>query len=145
MMSIRLYRRRLAALALCFVLVAPCASCLFVAAGAAGATVRYAVIKHQRNGADGDFRGDFERVWGTTLAALRSLDYPVAFDYPHGPTEGAYEVGDVEVRVTAEEDGYTRVRVRVGTFENDENVRRAEEILERVAERLDELRRGGRR
>ena len=118
---------------LILVLALPCSGCFaIIAAGAA--TV--GAVKYQRNAVHQDFLDDFDSTWRAALAALRDLGYPVDLDHRHGPTEGEIEVLDVKVNVGRYPGGHTRVEVRAGTFESEDNLRRAELILERVGELL---------
>jgi len=56
---------------------------------------------------------------------------------PHATTEGEVKINDAEVRVTREAGGYTRVHVRIGTFQNDEHRRRAALLLEEIAKTIE--------
>lgn len=110
-------------------------SCVaIVAAGAAA--VGY--IKYTENEASMDFEADLDDTWEATIDALRDLEYQVNKDYPHGTTEGEIDLADRETNVKVElhPEGFTRVRVRVGTFETDDHKRKAELILKGIQERL---------
>jgi hypothetical protein len=119
------------------VLALPLGGCI-VAAVAAGAAVTYGVIKYTENGAQQDFRTDLDRTFAATVAALRHLGYPVAEVLVPGATEGRIATGDVTVRIARHPERFTRVTVRVGTFETDDHQRRARLILEEVQHRLRE-------
>lgn len=114
----------------------PLAGCI-VAAAAAGAAATYGVIKYTQNEAQQDFRANLDDTWRATVNALRASGYSVADTAAHGETEGKIEVGDAVVRVERFTD-FTRVRVRIGTFETEESKRKAGLILSDVAQRLGE-------
>lgn len=116
-------------------LVSLTSSCVAVVAGAAAA-VGY--VMYSENEAYRDFETDLDETWDATIDALQSLDYQVDSDYPHGVTEGEIDLEDRETTVAVKlyPEGFTRVSVRVGTFESDDNKRKAELILEAVAKQL---------
>lgn len=110
-------------------------SCVaIVAAGAAA--VGY--IKYSENEASMDFEADLDETWKATIAALRDLQYKVDENYPHGTTEGEIDLDDrdTNVKVELHPEGFTRVRVRVGTFETEDHKRKAGLILEGIQDRL---------
>ncbi len=107
-----------------------------VAALAAGAGATYGAIKYFHNEAVQDFGADLDTAWAATLSAMRDLGYPVDLGTPHGATEGRVESGDAEVVVEQHPGPFTRVRVRVGTFDTEDHRRRASLILEAIAQRL---------
>lgn len=108
-------------------------SCVLVVAGAAAA-VGY--TRYLENEAYRDYDEDLEEVWDATLVALNNLNYGVSAAAPLGPTEGELELEDLWVRAEAQPNDTTRVRVRVGTFKSDDNLRRAGLILEEIQEEL---------
>lgn len=115
-------------------IAALCSGCV-VAAVAAAAGVTYGAIQYANNEAYRDFEAELPVIWRATVDALESQGY--GFQDPgHAPTEGEIEVDDTRVRVERQPGGITRVRVRVGTFDTEENKRRAELILEDVAAQL---------
>lgn len=117
--------------------VLPCVlpSCIVVAAAAvAGAT--YGVIKYTENGAEADFEADLEATFAATAQAMRALGYPVAADPKPGATEGRIEINDAAVHVGRQPGGFTRVTVKIGTFDTEDHERRARLVLEEVKKRL---------
>lgn len=103
----------------------------------AGAAATFGIVMYSENEAVRDFDAGLGPTWSATVAAMRTLGYPVADGAAHGLTEGRVEVHDVKVRVTREPGDFTRVRVRVGTFRTEEHRRRAGLILEEVARLLE--------
>jgi len=114
-------------------LLLPLGGC--VAAAVAGATA-FGVIKYKNNEALRDYGAPLAETWDATLRALDDIGHPVDLEREPGKVRGDYD--DVEVVVETLDDGYTRVRVRYGTFETDSNKRRARTLLNRIAERLGE-------
>jgi hypothetical protein len=115
----------------------PLAGCV-VAAVAAGAAATYGVVKYTQNEAQQDFRASLDDTWHATIAALRSAGYSVADSAAHSATEGKIEVDDAVVHVERLPGDFTRVSVRIGTFETDESKRKAGLILEDLSKRLGE-------
>jgi hypothetical protein len=110
-----------------------------VAAVAAGAAVAYGAIQYDKNEARRDFQAPLDRTWKATLAALRDNGYPVSDAAEPGTTEGKIDIGDAKVvveKVPSEPTETTRVRVRIGTFDSEDNRRKAGLILEKVVDYL---------
>jgi hypothetical protein len=126
-------QRCLLALALASLPVAA-SCCLAVAVGAAAT---FGVVMYMENEAYRDFRSDLDTTWNATLGAMRKLGYPVQEGMPHGVTEGEVKINDAHVRVTRESGGYTRVHVRIGTFETEEHRRRSALLLEEIAKTIE--------
>lgn len=113
----------------------PLSGCLAVAAAAVvGGTVGY--IKYDKNEASRDFEKDFDRTWKATQKTIAELGFNEATVKTDTPTEVEAEGEDIWVKVEARVDGFTRVRVRVGTFDTEDNKRRSALILETVADKL---------
>lgn len=119
-----------AVLAIVFLL--PLGGCFAAAAAVAAAAATYGVIKYTENEARQDFDAGFDTTYAATVKALRRLGYPVKGGMEPTGTEEKIEVSNVTVRVERHTEGFTRVRVRVGTFETDEHQRRARLILEEI-------------
>ncbi len=117
------------------VLLLPLSSCIVVAAAAVGAAT-FGAISWNENEAQMDFQRDFDATWQATKAALRELAFPVDDTQLPGKTEGTLHAGDATATVEMHPGNTTRVRVRVGTFESDDNKRRAQLILESLKKRL---------
>ena len=115
----------------------PFAGCV-VAAVAAGAAATYGVIKYTQNEAQQDFHASLDDTWRATIAALRSAGYSVADTAAHAETAGKIEAADAVVHVERYPSDFTRVSVRIGTFETDESKRKAGLILEDIGKRLGE-------
>ena len=112
-----------------------------VAVASAG-VVGIGVVQYQRNEVEQDFPTDLTRTWGASLEGMRRLGY----ESPQtelGPTEGRIEQDDLVVVVERHADGFTRVRVRAGTFHTGDHIRRAQLVLleiQKSIEQVDELR-----
>lgn len=126
---------RLSALLLA-VALAP--SCVAVAAAGVGAAATYGIISYQNNEAVRDFDKRPELVWQAALHALKAQDYELEGTPELGPTEGVVESGGTRVTVERLPGDTTRLRVRVGTFETDQNRRLAKLLVEEIARRMGE-------
>jgi hypothetical protein len=67
---------------------------------------------------------------------MYDLGYPVALNAVHGPTEGTISSKDATVRVERHAEGFTRVRIRIGTFETADHHRRADLVFAGISSRL---------
>jgi hypothetical protein len=114
-----------AQLVLVLALAPLCSGC--VALAAAG-VVGVGVVQYQRNGAEQDFPTTLEETWKGALEGLRHLGIEPESSVL-GPTEGRIERGDLLVLVERHPEGFTRVRVRVGTFHSADHERRARLVL----------------
>jgi hypothetical protein len=121
----------LAAAALCLV----CQGCFLVAAAAVGVAA-FGVISYDRNEATTDFHAALPAVWNATLHAMKELGYAVDLGQQPGASEGTISTGDATVKVERHPQDFTRVRVRIGTFDTDDNRRRAQLILEAVQKKV---------
>jgi len=112
------------------------------AAVAAAGLVGAGVVQYHRNETHQDFPVGLEAAWQATLEGLRSLEIiPETSELSR--TEGLIRGDRLLVRVERHPEGYTRVRVRVGTFHTTDHLRRAEILLQEIAvaiEGQDELR-----
>ena len=119
-------------------LVLPCMlqGCLAVV-GAAAVGVGY--YQYDNNEVSRDFKEDLDDTWNATLAALRESGCEVSSDLEHAATEGVIdlEAQDLWVKVEHHAEGFTRVRVRYGTFATDDHHRLSELLLDKIAKRLD--------
>ncbi len=117
-------------------LTCPLGGC--VVAAVAGAT--YGVVKYERNEAVKDLQAPINRVWKACKEALAARGYRLPENLP-------LELTEEQDRVTIEESGYrvhlveqpggwTRLRVRIGTFDGSENRRKAGLLLESIESRL---------
>lgn len=122
------------------VLLALAGGCAAVAAGAAAGAATYGAIKYTENEVFADFKVSLDRAWLATVDSLRDEGLQVPADATHSATDGEIELKDADptvwARVEAHPQGFTRVRLRVGTFETEENKRRSELLLRRIERRL---------
>ncbi|MGE3171362.1 MAG: DUF3568 family protein [Planctomycetota bacterium] len=109
--------------------------CIVAAAAAVGAAA-YGAISYHDNEATMDVKQDLPTVYAAARASLRDLGFPVDDRRQPGATEGTLHAGDAKVVVERHPGDVTRVRARVGTFDTDDNRRRARLILEAIKERL---------
>jgi hypothetical protein len=117
-------------------LLLPLAGGCLATAIAVGAGAAFGIVMYSENEAYRDFHAGLDEAWNRTLISMRELGYPVQEGIPHGPTEGKIVVNDATVHVTTESGGFTRIRVRIGTFLSDDNRRRATLLLEKIADGL---------
>jgi len=98
--------------------------------------VAIGVKSYAENEAHLDVRASLDEAWNASLEALGENGY--AFGEPtwHGATEGRVRIGDTDVRVEKMPGDSTRVRVRVGLFDRQDNRRRAALLLESVGRRV---------
>lgn len=115
--------------ALLLVLLAPVVSGCVAVAAAGVAGVGY--VQYQRNEVEHDFPADLTETWRATLEVLREMgiEEPKA---ELGSTEGVIEHEEMLVRVERHAQGFTRVRVRVGTFYTGDHARRTQLLLEKI-------------
>jgi uncharacterized protein DUF3568 len=126
---------RATALLLTVAALAPSGGCV-AAAIAAGAATAYGVVKYTENEAYQDFKAPLRDTWKATVAALQENGYPVSEAVQPGTNDGMIDVNDAVVHVETIPGDLTRVRIRIGTFSNDDNKRRASLILESVGNRV---------
>ena len=111
-----------------------------VAVAAAG-VVGVGGFQYQRNEARQDFPLDLQETWKASLEGLKRLAIePEQSEL--GPTEGRIVHQDLVVVVERHPEGFTRVRVRCGTFYSSDHQRRAQLVLQEIEgsiEGLDEL------
>lgn len=114
-------------------------ACAFVQAGCVAAVAGgavYGAYKYASNDLQREFPVGLDATWQAALASLQENGHPVSMQATHGATSGVLSIADVTVRVEAHAKGFTRVHVRVGTFETDEHRRRADLIMAGIARRL---------
>ena len=109
-----------------------------VAAVAAGAAAVYGVVQYQRNEASMDFRAEVPAVFDAALRTMQEQGWVVNLEQKPTPTDGKIEAGDATVWVERQPSGFTRVRVRIGTFDTEDHRRRAGLLLEGTKKRLGE-------
>jgi len=112
-----------------------------VAAAAAG-VVGVGIVQYNRNDVEQDFPNDLADAWKGALEGIARLGIEPT-ESVLGPTEGRIEKDDLVVLVERHPEGFTRVRVRIGTFHTADHRRRARIVLQEIGsalERQDELR-----
>ena len=137
MHSTRIPAARPVLLALAALLSLTLSGCLAVfAAAALAGTVGY--VQYDENEAFQDFESSLDRVWDATIEALRDQGHEMAGDYPHGPDEGVIQLQEegLWVKVERTDQEFTRVRVRIGTFDTPEHHERATDLLVAIDEEL---------
>jgi len=104
-----------------------------VAAGAAGG---YGAFRHFENWTTRDYRASLRATYEATSSVLPTLGYQPVKTSVLGPTEGQIEAGGATVRFASYPGSTTRVSVSVGTFNNEDNRRRAALVHEALAKQL---------
>jgi len=107
------------------------------AAVAAAGVVGVGFVQYQRNELQQDFPLELARTWQATLEALHRLGIEPALA-TLGPTEGEIRHEDLALRVERHPEGFTRVRVRVGSFQSADHERRAQLVLAEIENALKE-------
>jgi hypothetical protein len=109
--------------------VAPLAS--GCAAVAAAGLVGVGALAFERNELERDYPASLQETWQGSLDGLRNIGiYPTLAEL--GATEGRIEYRDLCVLVERHPEGFTRVRVRVGTFYTADHRRRAALISQEI-------------
>jgi len=108
------------------------------AAVAAAGIVGVGALQYERNEIEQDFPAGLEESWEGTLEGLRMLGlYPTLSELE--ATEGVIECRDLRVRVERHPEGFTRVRVRVGTFHTADHRRRAELVMQEIERAMQDV------
>ena len=119
-------------------LALPASGCMAVAAAAAVGTVAY--VQYEKNEVFKDYDRELDVVWTAAIDSLEALGYRVPYDVDRvlsGPaTEAEIDGEDYSVRVEQHIGSRVRLRVRVGTFDTQDNRRRADLIIEEISGRL---------
>ena len=117
------------------------------AAVAAAGIVGLGAVQYRRNEVERDYPAPLTETWEGTLDGLRNLGiYPTLAELD--ATEGTIEYRDLRVVVERHPEGFTRVRVRVGTFYTADHARRAELValeIEGALRDVDDVRSWGER
>jgi hypothetical protein len=120
-------------------LVPLCSGC--VAAAAAG-LVGAGIVQYHRNEVQQDFPNDLYDSWKGAFEGLSHLGIEPT-ESELGPSEGRIVYEDLTVIVERHAEGFTRIRVRAGSFRTNDRLRRARVVLQEIGaalERQDELR-----
>lgn len=124
------------ALTILLALTALLPGCLFAAAtGAAGAI---GLVSYHENEVYRDFQLDLPTCWKAAVYALEHQGYELDEEPKLRPTDNEVRAGEAWVRVERHAEGYIRIRVRVGTFASQENLRLSKLLLGDIARRLGE-------
>ena len=121
---------------LAVLLTLPLTGCIALFAAAAVGTVGY--VQYEANEAFQDFEIDLEQVWDAAITVLRSQGHELADDYPHASDGGVIhlEAEGVWVKVERTDQEFTRVRVRIDTFDTPDHRERATVLLVAIDEEL---------
>ncbi len=113
-------------------LLALAPGCVAVVAGAAAAgTMSYVTNETARS-----YPATVDATWSATFEALRDVGYPVDPSMTYGADKDEFEIEDVKVQVKGDGSATTRVWVRVGTFDGDDNREKAQRILDAISKRI---------
>lgn len=112
------------------------AGCVAVAAAAVGAVAALGAYSYVNNELEREYQAGFDQAWQATLKAVNDLGLKLTSqskDFQKANVQ-ARRADDSAVTIQLEERAKDRVliRVRVGTFESDENRRAAESIHEQI-------------
>lgn len=110
--------------------------CLFAAA--TGAASAIGIVSYKENEVYRDFQMDMRTCWKAAVYALENQGYEFDEKPEMRPTDNEVRAGEAWVRVERHAEGHIRVRVRVGTFANQENLRLSKLLLGDIARRLGE-------
>ena len=121
---------------LAVLLILPLTGCLALFAVAAVGTVGY--VQYEKNEAFQDFEVELEPVWDAALEVLDDQGHALASEYPRTSEEGVIhlESDGVWVKIERTEQNYTRVRVRIDTFDSPEHRERATALLIAIDDEL---------
>jgi hypothetical protein len=118
--------------------------CVLAVAAVAGAAV-FGAVKYTENGIERDFRQDLAQCFDAAKATMREAGHAIAADAQPGPTEGTLTSGDTVIRLTRQagptassDDDFTRIAVKVGTFDSEETKRQATLLMDAIVRRLGE-------
>lgn len=114
--------------------VLPLHGCI-VAVAAAGAAA-YGVYSHDKNESWMDFHQDLDRVYQVAQDSVRGQGYTVLEAKKLSAIEATIDAEGVFLRIEKFPDGFVRAKVRAGTFETDDNKRKARLLLEDIRDRI---------
>jgi hypothetical protein len=101
-----------------------------------GAATWFGLRSYAANESRRDVRVPLGEAWMAALDALGETGFVVSEASECGSTEGRVRAGDAVVVAERHPGGFTRVRVRIGTFATEDHRRRAALILEALARRV---------
>ncbi len=98
---------------------------------AAASVAGLGFVQFQRNQAEQDFFVSFGSAWNAALDALRRFGLTCPRTERTG-AQGTIQQDDLFVQVQRHPEGFTRVSVRVGTFDTGEHRRRAQVVMDEI-------------
>lgn len=127
--------RAATSLALLALAVLPLPGCIVAAAAAAGAAA-YGVVSYDKNESWMDFHQDLDRVYQVAQDAVRGQGYTVLEAKKLSAIEATVDAEGMFVRIEKFPDGFIRAKARAGTFETEDNKRKARLLLEDMRDRI---------
>jgi hypothetical protein len=116
-------------LACCLLPVLP--SCVVAAVAAVGAAT-YGAVSYNGNEASITVQQDLAAVTAASKKAMRELNFPVDDTQQPGVTDCKLTGGEATVILERHPGEVTKIRVRVGTFDTQDNKRRSGLLLEKI-------------
>lgn len=110
-------------------------SCIVAAVAAVGAAT-YGAVSYNGNEASVTVQKDLATVTQASKTAMRELGFPVDDTQQAGVTECTLTGGEAKVVLERHPGEVTKIRVRVGTFETEDNKRRSGLLLEKIRAHL---------
>jgi hypothetical protein len=120
-------------LATSLLLVLP--SCIVAAVAAVGAAT-YGAVSYNGNEASISVQKDLAAATVAAKKGMRELGFPVDETQQPGTTECTLTGGEAKVILERHPGEVTKIRVRVGTFDTDDNKRRSGLLLEKIRAHL---------
>lgn len=120
-------------LATSLLLVLP--SCIVAAVAAVGAAT-YGAVSYNGNEASVSVQKDLASATDAAKKAMRELNFPVDDTQQPGATECTLTGGEAKVILERHPGEVTKIRVRVGTFDTEDNKRRSGLLLEKIRAHL---------
>ncbi len=111
--------------------------CVAAAVGV-GAAAGYGALKYVENESYRDYPASLDDTWQATLAMLRRIGHEAPQE-SLVESKGYIEFDDIRLWVEPQSDEWTRVRVRLGTFDSEVQRRRSKAMLDAVDEKLRDL------
>jgi hypothetical protein len=102
---------------------------------AAAGVVGVGLVQYQRNEVTQDYPAELQATWQACLQAVTEQGIE-GYEAELRVTEAELEADEVSLRVEVHPEGFTRVRVRFGTFFSADHRRRGELLLQGVERAL---------
>ena len=114
--------------------------CGLIAGTYAVAGVAYGVESIDNNGATRDYEATLQETWDACLAELKKREIEIPADAKLEEGGGRIKKGDGHLKVFPHPKykQYTRVYVRIGTFDTDEKWRKTKDFLDSLSKVLDD-------